>query len=74
MEVKRMKTQKVVFTVLVVLFIVIVSAAVTTLSLSAVDTSMAEHDGGKWGYVCCGSGCAGGTDACMGEGTYTCCK
>jgi len=70
-----MKKQKLVFTVLVVLFIVIVSAAVTTLSLSAIDTSMVEHDGsGKWEYVCCGSGCAGGTDACTGNGTYICCK
>ena len=75
MEVKPMKTQKLVFAVLVVLFIVIVSSAVTTLSLSAIDVSAAEHDGnGKWEKVCCGTGCAGGTDYCLGNGTYICCK
>lgn len=68
-----MKRQKLLFAVLVTLFVVVVAATVTTLSLSAIDISHITA-GGNWEYVCCGKGCTGGIDACTGDGSYICCK
>jgi hypothetical protein len=57
-----------------VLFISVFTLVISTISLSALDPNPSEDDGGKWGFVCCGSACPGGEDVCHGDGTYKCCK
>lgn len=68
-----MKKQKMFLAALTLLFVIVVFAVVTTLSLNAIDTSHTTASG-RWATVCCGKICPGGEDICHGDGTYSCCK
>jgi len=68
-----MKKSRLLLFVLSILFVIMTTASIFTLSVNALDNGTAE-DGGNWEHVCCGSGCIGGEDYCTGTGTYICCK
>ena len=68
-----MKKQKIIFTMVLIMFVFVVSAAVTTLTLSSAPGPIGNGSAkGKWLSVCCGPAC--GVDYCTGNGVYTCCK
>lgn len=62
-----------ILTVLCVVFGLVVSAGIISLTLPAIDTGTSSENG-KWSKVCCGSKCPGGEDFCLGTGSYKCCK
>lgn len=70
-----MTKAKVLIVLLSVLFCVVVSATVFTLTVTASEGGFpAPSKDGVWLEVCCGPGCAGGQDYCAGDGRYTCCR
>ncbi len=69
-----MRKQKLIFASLVILFLVVAFATITTLANQLPDPDGGSGGGsGKWAEVCCGvTNC--GIDFCRGTGTLNCCK
>ncbi len=70
-----MRKQKLIFASLVILFLVVAFATITTLANQLPDPDGGSGGGsGKWQMVCCGLPKLCGQDVCMGTGTLNCCK
>lgn len=62
--------KKLLLGIAIIFYVVLAFTAVGAL----IFTPASLESAGRWEKVCCGLGCAGGVDYCLGSGSYTCCK